>query len=67
MIMSNKLDEFEELCSDIRNYICDKILSLVMKSAVSCVSSMKGCIDNDSLLKVKTMSDKIFAEFAAEM
>jgi hypothetical protein len=65
--MSSKLDEFEITMSNIRNFIVDKILSFVMNCAVWSVETMKHRTDNDTLLKIKTMSDKILAELAGEI
>ena len=65
--MSSKLDEFEVTMSNIRNFIVDKILSFFMICAVWSVETMKQRTDIDTLLKIKTMSDKIVAELAGEI
>jgi hypothetical protein len=65
--MSDKLDEFEAKMLSTKHYLVEKALSSVMHCAVWCIVGLKGKTDLESLLKIKTMSDKIEAELASEL
>lgn len=67
LVMGDKLEEFECTMRAARNYLVEKFMSTVMHSAVWSVVNLKEKTDLESLLKIKTMSDKIEAELANEL
>lgn len=67
MMMSDKLDELESRMSVTRNQIVAWILSLVMHCAAWSIAALKSSTDLDSLLRIKTISEKIQAELANEL
>jgi hypothetical protein len=66
-VLSDKLDEFESRMIIARNYLVEKVLTTVMYCAVHVVTQLKDKTDLESLLKVKTLSDKVEAELASEL
>jgi hypothetical protein len=65
--MSDRLDDFESKMRDTRNYLVEKFLTVVMNLAVWSVYNFKSKTDLESLLKIKTLSDKVEAELANEL